>query len=41
MITRFFHADLGSTMRTAIVADQHDGRFAWDALVKVIENRAQ
>jgi len=35
-ITRFFHAKLGSTMRTAITTEQHAGRFAWAALVKVI-----
>jgi len=39
-ITRFFHAELGSTMRTAIAAEQHARRFSWDALVKMIEELA-
>lgn len=36
-ITRFFHDQLGPAMRVAIAADQHAGRFAWDALVQLIE----
>jgi glycosyltransferase involved in cell wall biosynthesis len=38
-ITHFFEDDLGPTMRRAIADEQHTGRFAWVALVQVIEQQ--
>jgi glycosyltransferase involved in cell wall biosynthesis len=37
-ITRFFHDNLGPSMRVAIAAEQQAGRFAWEALVRLIED---
>jgi glycosyltransferase involved in cell wall biosynthesis len=37
-IMRFFQDELGPVMRAAITAEQQEGRFGWEALVKVIEN---
>jgi glycosyltransferase involved in cell wall biosynthesis len=37
-IMHFFEDDLGSTMRNAIVDEQHAGRFEWSTLVQLIEH---
>lgn len=39
-ITHFFEDALGSAMRAAIAAEQHEGRFAWEGLVKLMEKVA-
>lgn len=38
-IIHFFHDNLGHAMRAAIAVEQHEGRFGWDALVKLIEDQ--